>query len=92
MSIIMKRFYTPRALTRSFTETPCSSGGISGRRLSTRSGGGGLTLGPARTAPIPDLSLSDGLPSVGQAGGLPDGLPSVAKQADFLMVVQMTLL
>ncbi len=36
----------PRALTRSFTETPCSSGGISARRLSTLSGGGGLCPDP----------------------------------------------
>ena len=67
----------PKAFTRSLTETPWSSGGISGRRLSTRSGGGGFEpgagggAGPLR-APVTFLSLSVGFPNVGHEGGLPD--------------------
>ena len=65
----------PKAFTRSLTETPWSSGGISGRRLSTRSGGGGFKpgagAGPLR-APVTFLSLSVGFPNVGHEGGLPD--------------------
>ena len=65
----------PKAFTRSLTETPCSSGGISDLRLSTRSGGGGLGpvagTGPLR-APVIFLSFSVGFPNVGHEGGLPD--------------------
>ena len=65
----------PKAFTRSLTETPWSSGGISGLRLSTRSGGGGLGpgtgAGPLRD-PVRFLSLSVGFPNVGHEGGLPD--------------------